>query len=194
MAANIEIEAKVLISEKDYYNIVERFEDKIIKEYEQVNYYIDTNDFKLKKLGIGLRIRYCFNIYTMTIKCPLSEGLLEKDQIITKEAYLNFKNNNVFPEGSLKEFISMLGINIEELLILAHLRTLRKECDDGNPETTFSIDKNTYNKIVDYELELEGNNLTKVKELLKQICIDNDIEYKDNLVSKQSRAMSTIKK
>ena len=37
MAANIEIEAKVLISEKDYYNIVERFEDKIIKEYEQVN-------------------------------------------------------------------------------------------------------------------------------------------------------------
>ena len=35
MAANIEIEAKVLISEKDYYNIVERFEDKIIKEYEQ---------------------------------------------------------------------------------------------------------------------------------------------------------------
>ena len=167
MAANIEIEAKVLISEKDYYNIVERFEDKIIKEYEQVNYYIDTNDFKLKKLGIGLRIRYCFNIYTMTIKCPLSEGLLEKDQIITKEAYLNFKNNNVFPEGSLKEFISMLGINIEELSILAHLRTLRKECDDGNPETTFSIDKNTYNKIVDYELELEGINLTKVKELLK---------------------------
>ena len=194
MAANIEIEAKVLISEKDYYNIVERFEDKIIKEYEQVNYYIDTNDFKLKKLGIGLRIRYCFNIYTMTIKCPLSEGLLEKDQIITKEAYLNFKNNNVFPEGSLKEFISMLGINIEELSILAHLRTLRKECDDGNPETTFSIDKNTYNKIVDYELELEGNNLTKVKELLRQICIDNDIEYKDNLVSKQSREMSTNKK
>ena len=48
MAANIEIEAKVLISEKDYYNIVERFEDKIIKEYEQVNYYIDTNDFMLK--------------------------------------------------------------------------------------------------------------------------------------------------
>ena len=95
MAANIEIEAKVLISEKDYYNIVERFEDKIIKEYEQVNYYIDTNDFKLKKLGIGLRIRYCFNIYTMTIKCPLSEGLLEKDQIITKEAYLNFKNTLV---------------------------------------------------------------------------------------------------
>ena len=130
----------------------------------------------------------------MKIKCPLSEGLLEKDQIITKEAYLNFKNNSVFPEGSLKEFISMLGINIEELSILAHLRTLRKECDDGNPETTFSIDKNTYNKIVDYELELEGNNLTKVKELLKQICIDNDIEYKDNLVSKQSRAMSTIKK
>ena len=32
MAANIEIEAKVLISEKDYYNIVERFEDKIIKD------------------------------------------------------------------------------------------------------------------------------------------------------------------
>ena len=194
MSNNIEIEGKILVTETEFESLLKYFkrtdEDKIV----QINHYIDSQDQQLRKLGFALRIREKINRYVLTLKTPLSEGLLEKDQIITKEAYLNFKNNNVFPEGSLKEFISMLGINIEELSILAHLRTLRKECDDGNPETTFSIDKNTYNKIVDYELELEGNNLTKVKELLKQICIDNDIEYKDNLVSKQSRAMSTIKK
>ena len=194
MSNNIEIEGKILVTETEFESLLKYFkrtdEDKIV----QINHYIDSQDQQLRKLGFALRIREKINRYVLTLKTPLSEGLLEKDQIITKEAYLNFKNNNVFPEGSLKEFISMLGINIEELSILAHLRTLRKECDDGNPETTFNIDKNTYNKIVDYELELEGNNLTKAKELLKQICIDNDIEYKDNLVSKQSRAMSTIKK
>ena len=146
MAANIEIEAKVLISEKDYYNIVERFEDKIIKEYEQVNYYIDTNDFKLKKLGIGLRIRYCFNIYTMTIKCPLSEGLLEKDQDISKEVYKSFKYENKFPDGSIKNFLLMLGLNVDSLSIVTSLKTERYDIDYNGG--LLSLDKNTYNNFV----------------------------------------------
>ena len=57
MAANIEIEAKVLIKKEEYETFLKHFKDKITEQYEQTNYYIDTKDFKLKQLGIGLRIR-----------------------------------------------------------------------------------------------------------------------------------------
>ena len=193
MAANIEIEAKVLIKKEEYETFLKHFKDKITEQYEQTNYYIDTKDFKLKQLGIGLRIRNVKDSYTLTLKAPMSEGLLEKDQIIDKKTSDEAIENNIFPEGNIKEFVKMLGINVDELKVLANLKTLRTEIDDGDSETKLSADKNDYNGITDYELELEGNALEKTKASLKEICSECGIEYKDNPHSKQSRAMSTIK-
>ena len=48
MATNIEIEAKVLISEKEYNNVLNHFKDRVIKEYDQINHYIDSDDLALK--------------------------------------------------------------------------------------------------------------------------------------------------
>lgn len=193
MAANIEIEAKVLIKEEEYHNFLKLFNDKITKQYEQTNYYIDTEDFKLKQLGIGLRIRCVESTYTLTLKAPMAEGLLEKDQLINKETFEKAIKSNAFPEGNIKEFVTMLGINTKELKILATLKTFRTEIDDGNEATTFSADKNEYSEIVDYELELEGNAMQNTKNKLKEICEKCNITYKDNVHSKQTRAMAAIK-
>lgn len=190
MATNIEIEAKVLITKDEYKRVLAHYIDSKFRKFEQDNYYIDTKNFTLKKLGIGLRVRFLDDIYTMTLKVPLSEGLLEKEQIISKEEYETLKNDNVFPKGKLKEYIIMLGINIEELKILTTLSTLRIEIDLD--EGKLCIDKNEYSDMVDYELELEGNALSVVKLKLQEICKENNIVYKDNLISKQSRAMSKI--
>ena len=84
MATNIEIEAKVLISEKEYNNVLNHFKDRVIKEYDQINHYIDSDDLALKKLGIGCRIREKDNTYTLTLKAPMAEGLLEKDEVLNK--------------------------------------------------------------------------------------------------------------
>jgi len=193
MAANIEIEAKVLISQSDYEKAIVYYKDRIEKQYEQTNYYIDSDSFMLKNQGIGLRIRVANNTYTLTLKAPMAEGLLEKDQTINKQIFNNCIKNNVFPEGNIKEYILMLGFDPSLLKVLAHLTTLRSDVDDGIEGTKLSIDKNTYNGIVDYEIELEGNALEKTKKMLENICLECGVPYKDNPQSKQSRAMSTIK-
>jgi len=193
MAANIEIEAKVLISKEDYNTVVEHFKSEVTSEFDQTNYYIDSTDFKLKQLGIGLRIRKSKDHYLITLKAPMSEGLLEKDQNINKSIYESFAKKNIFPEGTIKEFVKMIGIDASELKILTSLITHRIEVDYGSLASILSIDKNDYNGLTDYELEFEGNAIEKAKDQLKEICEQCGIVYKENLISKQSRALSSIR-
>ena len=87
MATNIEIEAKVLINKDEYNRIVRKLQKNILKDKVQVNYYIDTKDFQLKNAGIGLRVRALNNEYVMTLKVPMSEGLLEKFDPFSKRIH-----------------------------------------------------------------------------------------------------------
>lgn len=192
MATNIEIEAKVLIDEEGYKLVKNKYREYAKNSYLQTNYYIDTLDFRLRKNGIGLRIREIDDSYCITLKAPLSEGLLEKTENISKKDYLLMKKDNIFPEIKIKSFLIMLGFKIEDLSILASLKTERIDVhfDSG----TFSIDKNTYANKIDYELEKESNNLKDAEDFLCMICKDSNIPFKINTVSKQARAFNEIKR
>jgi len=193
MATNIEIEAKVLINEKEYNRVKSYYKNNVDKEYNQINHYIDTNELSLKKMGIGLRIREKDNLYTLTLKAPLAEGLLEKDEELSFEQFNAFKKNNIFPDSKNADFIRMLGVNPEDLKILTSLTTYRLEINTNDKEGyEFSIDKNTYNNKVDYELEVSGPLLSKAKEILKEICNITNSFYKDNPKSKETRALETL--
>lgn len=192
MATNIEIEAKVLITEKEYNNVLTRFKSQVIKEYDQINHYIDSDDLALKKLGIGCRIREKDNTYTLTLKAPMSEGLLEKDETLNKEQFNAFVKRNVFPECNIEDFIRMLGVDPTSLKVQTALTTHRVEVAYEDNTYEFSIDKNTYNDLVDYELEMAGASLSKAKEKLKSICLSTNTFYKDNLRSKETRALESI--
>lgn len=192
MATNIEIEAKALINEEAYNKLLADLEDEPSTFFDQTNYYIETKRFDLKKLGLGLRIRVIDGKYFMTLKAPMSEGLLEKEEIISEDQFQLFEKKNIFPECSLKDFIIMLGFEIKKLRIMANLTTHRNrfELDEGKHH--LCIDKNEYNGLVDYELELEGNSLGKAKTRLEQFCIEHLIDYKDNPRSKQTRALESL--
>ncbi len=193
MATNIEIEAKVLISESDYKRAIAYYSKFEGKHRTQTNYYIDTDDLTLKHYGIGLRIRDK-GYFTLALKAPMSEGLLEKKESITNEQYLAYKNDHIFPTGAIQNFLLMLGINIDELHIQTSLVTERFQIKNEEENTIFSIDKNTYNGITDYELEMEGVSLASAQKCLEARCKELGIDYKINEKSKQVRAMETIKK
>lgn len=192
MATNIEIEAKCLISKEDYNKIIDFYNADKYDRVKQINHYIDTNDLKLKNAGISLRIREK-DIFIMTLKAPMAEGLLEKNEKISWRQYEDFRDKYIFPQCSIKDVIMMLNINPQELKIQVSLETERIKMDNFKNEGDFSIDKNTYNGIIDYELELEGNSLKKAKDALKEICEEVGIPYIDNLKNKQLRALETIK-
>ena len=194
MATNIEIEAKVLISEEEYKNIVNTYSDSVISEYDQDNYYLDSDDFELKRIGVGLRVRLKDGIYTLTLKAPMAEGLLEKNNSLTEAQFRALKTSNILPECDIKEFIKMLGKDPEKVKVQTELITHRKEIAVEDETINFCIDMNKYNGLVDYELECTGNSLSRAKDYLKRLCSISNILYKDNLKSKETRALDTINK
>ena len=194
MATNIEIEAKVLISSEEYENVINTYAGKVIAEYDQVNYYIDSDDFDLKNIGVGLRVRLKDGIYTLTLKAPMSEGLLEKNNSLTEVQFNALFKKGVLPECDIKEFVKMLGKDPETLKVQTVLITHRKEIMVEDENINFSIDKNKYNDLVDFELECSGNSLSRAKDYLKRLCSVSNILYKDNQKSKETRALDTIKK
>lgn len=192
MPTNIEIEAKCLISENNYKKVLDLLESRKTNVVKNTNHYIDTDSFVLKDHGIGLRIRET-DIFELTIKAPIAEGLLENKVLISKEQFDNFDKKGIFPDTSITEFIKMLNVDVNSLKIQAEMITERIEIKDFENVGTLCIDKNSYNGLVDYELELEGESMDKVKTKLKELCAKLNIPYKDNLNSKQRRALDTKK-
>lgn len=192
MATNIEIEAKVLINKEEYNRIVKKLQKNILKDKIQVNYYIDTKDYVLKKAGIGLRVRALNNKYIMTLKVPMSEGLLEKNTSLKDEEFIALTIKGTLPENDTTEFVRMLGFEPNDMSVVATLKTHRLETNYGEEGYEFSIDENEYNGITDYELEMAGNSLLKARTQLQRICNENGIEYEDNPRSKQTRAMESL--
>lgn len=184
---NIEIEAKVLLSKRDYLKLLENmtFNDQVKI---QKNYYLDSKDRVLKKYGMAIRLRQREGKNKLTLKAPLAEGLLTKNQDLSDDEANALINNNLFPRGDISDFLDILNIDVNKLLILAQLTTERKEGTyDG---LDINISKNTYSDTVDYELECDSDSVTNSQNALKDLCQEYRIEYKINTVSKESRAIN----
>lgn len=187
MSTNIEIEAKALVSEKDFQKFIEHFKKISNKPYKQINYYIDDEERSLANSGISLRIRKKDG-YELTLKTPLSEGLLEKNQIISDKEFNEYKKGK-FPVGDISRFLEMLGFDLTKLKILNSLTTTRVDVNylDG----LLSLDKNEYNKTTDYEIEYEYNSKIGAVTILKKLFAKLKVTYKENKQSKVFRAFST---
>jgi len=191
MSTNIEIEAKALVKENDYKKFVKEFAKVSKKPYEQINYYVDDVDNNISNFGISLRIRKKVNDFELTLKTPLSEGLLEKNQNITINEFKALKENKAFPDGDIKRFLIMLGFDIDKLKIMASLKTTRIDIEykDG----LLSLDKNEYSKKVDYEIEYEYNSKNGAISILKNLFKKLKVDYKENHDSKVVRAFNAIR-
>ena len=194
MHSNIEIEAKVLLTKEQYNQLIKYLHLERYKKIEQTNHYIDTLDRVLKQNDIALRIREN-NEFVLTLKTPLSEGLLEKNQNITWREYTELEDRSIFPKGDIKNFLEICGFNVSALKVLASLKTLRIELE--LEEGILCLDENIYgpnNSVVDYELEVESTSMEKAEEIATKILKEIGItEFKFNTHSKQSRAIKAIK-
>ena len=188
MSNAIEIEAKALVSQDDYRKLAKLFPDS--PRYTQTNHYIDSDDRILFKEGIALRIREKNGQYELTLKTPLSQGLLEKNCVITKQQFDDFKQKGIFPKGDTSRFLTMLDIDIATLKILTSLTTDRIDVEYKGG--LLSIDRNCYSGKTDYEVEFEYNNLGGAKKVLSDLFKENGIAYTFTKASKTRRAMEAL--
>ena len=190
MSNAIEIEAKALVKEGDYKKLVARFKGN--RSYTQTNYYIDNDEGLLRKEGVALRIREKEGLYEMTLKTPLSEGLLEKNCAWSKERFDEFLKKGVFPEGDIKRFLTMLDINVNDLKILTSLTTKRIDVDYEGGK--LSLDENHYSGLTDFEIELEHNSMVDATSNLEKLFQEEGIPFVLNNKTKISRALSVAAK
>ncbi len=189
MSNTIEIEAKALVSKNDYEKLALKYMKYGV--YTQTNHYIDSKDGILSKEKLSLRIREKDNRFEMTLKVPLSQGLLEKNSTWSKEDFINFRDNSIFPDGDIKKMLNMLDIHTKTLKIKTSLTTDRIDVPYENGK--LSIDKNSYSGIEDYEVELEHNNEEDAEKYLQKFLEDNHVAFSLNKKSKTARAMEALK-
>lgn len=184
MSNNIEIEAKALLSKEDYEKLIGVFGDAYA--YYQTNIYIDSPKRILHENKLSLRIREKDGKHEMTLKTKLEEGRLERNVYISNDQFEDFKKG-IFPEGEIKKAITDKGIDLSSLGIIGSLTT--KRVDAPYMGGFLSIDMNTYNNKVDYEVELEHTSMEEAISRLKGLLEENGIEFKENHETKTSRAL-----
>lgn len=184
---NIEIEAKVLLSRKDYEKLKKNL-DFVPAIKIQSNYYLDSEDRVLKKYGIIVRLRTREGQAKLTLKAPLAEGLLQKNQTMTLDAAMKLIKENRIPQGDISDFLEILHIDPTSLKILAELTTERRE--GAYAGSDINISKNTYGDTIDYEIECDADSKAKSQTVLKEICDTYKIPFVINEVSKEERAIN----
>ncbi len=109
-----------------------------VLQYTQINYYYDTDDLAMNRLGITCRIREKNGAYTATIK-EHACGSAECSTEISQEAR-NECDDVLFADKGLK---------------LQGKLTTERLCIPSERGLEIVMDKNTYLGCTDYELEIE---------------------------------------
>ena len=173
----IECELKYMLTWQEYARLISDF-SKYTHQDIQVNYYYDTEDFKMNKQGITCRIREKHGKFTATIK---KHGVAENTSLEKSKQVLNEKDIRFF--------------NVPDLKYQGKLETERTYFY-ATDECVITVDKNTYLNTVDYELEVEykkGCEKSAQKNLfffLKVACKTNDENQLNDFCEKRKHAES----
>lgn len=190
MSNAIEIEAKALVRSEDYKKLAKAFRGN--PRYVQTNHYIDTEDRLLAKEGLAIRIREKGPNYELTLKTPLSEGLLEKNVPITCDQFAELRDFGEFPKTDITRFLLQLDVDVTKLKILTSLKTERIDVEYQGG--LLSLDRNTYSGRIDYEIEFEYNSMVGAQKIMTDLFAEHDIPLTFSTASKVQRAMAAIGK
>ena len=166
MVQEIEIEYKTLLTKQEFTTLLHALsfpQDSV----SQTNYYFDTINFALKEHLSALRIREKEGKYTLTLKEPHVEGILETHDQLSSNEFEQWINGQPIPKENVTNQLTAMGVIVPHLLFYGSLYTERRSfTEDG---IIYVLDKSSYNNITDYELEIEAPSKIKGKEALRKI-------------------------
>lgn len=157
MSQEIEIEFKTIIQEKEFISLKQSmpFTSTPVK---QINYYFETKQEDFKRSHSALRIREKNGTYTLTLKEPHKEGILETHDELTEAECAAWLNNTPVIKPHTHQQLSALGIQETDISYFGFLKTERYTY--AVADLLYVLDKSEYNQQLDYELELEATDYT----------------------------------
>ena len=190
-----EFESRIMLTTDEYLNIVSFYMKLYPNQHflQNANYYFDTADLYLKNTHITLRVRIINDVKSeLTLKIKGENGDQElNDDLSFKDAELLIKESK-FPDGNVKNYLLKLPCPLESYknIVTLYNRRLEIEYDDH----LLVIDKNTYNDIIDYNLEIEVNDDIKhANEVLNKYIEKFNLSLsKQKYAGKAHRAIGSI--
>nr|WP_035510766.1 CYTH domain-containing protein [Halobacillus karajensis] len=167
MAQEIEIEFKNMLKKNEYQKVYQFLPFESVELIEQTNYYFETEDMLLKQQGAALRIRQKNGQWTLTLKQPHEEGLLETHDSLSEDGANLWIQNKMMETPEVSKQLRDLGITIEHLHYLGSLTTRRKEVEYNG--ATIVLDHSLYYDKEDYELEVEASSQENGKKVIREI-------------------------
>lgn len=193
MSQAIEIEYKTLLTATEYEKLVADFSLSDTLFFTQTNVYYDTPDFKLKALGMGLRIRLLDDRGELTLKSPLPElttGLLETtDSLTHQQAVTLIQQETILLDGAVGTFLKEHQLDPNQLVLHGELKTKRGEIQ-LSPDALLVLDESWYHGQHDYELELEVSEVAEGKRVFQDLLNQYGIIFKpsENKISRALKA------
>jgi len=189
MGKSLEYEARVMLSITQYNKLLLLMSE--INPITLINEYFDDDNCSIIKSRKMLRIRNLnFSGYELTLKIKGEKGDTEYNQPISQKERDLFIRNGIFPDGEVKNLVKGI-IPLETISLITSLKTMRYE--KSIEDYLFVLDKNEYNGIVDYNLEIESDSKQKSVEIIKKYCKDYDIQYSEKYKGKSRRAILSVK-
>ena len=189
MGKSLEYEARVMLSITQYNKLLLLMSE--INPITLINEYFDDDNCSIIKSRKMLRIRNLnFSGYELTLKIKGENGDTEYNQPISQKERDLFIRNGIFPDGEVKNLVKGI-IPLETISLITSLKTMRYE--KSIEDYLFVLDKNEYNGIVDYNLEIESDSKQKSVEIIKKYCKDYDIQYSEKYKGKSRRAILSVK-
>ncbi|WP_022795157.1 CYTH domain-containing protein [Marinococcus halotolerans] len=167
MAKEQEIEAKNLLTEKEFSSLTADFAIRESDFSSQKNTYFDTSSFDLRARKSALRIRERAGSFTLTLKEPAQEGLTEWNQAVTAEEAQEAITAGTLPAGEVAERLqTLIGSGLVENI--GTLTTYRASQPFRTGEVFF--DRSHYLGVTDYELEIEGPSEKDVSSWMNELA------------------------
>ena len=189
----VEREFKNLLTKSQYHSLLENFKSLLTKEITQTNSYYDWDGIlQSHKMALRIRIVEGKTIGEITLKIPQSSlEVLEFTHEMPVEMLLKYNEQKQFSLPlSIKEALESNGVFIEKVKQISLLTTHRFEGPLSNNEWLV-LDESYYNGKVDYEMEMEVQNLSLGEEVFLQILQKYQIQ-REQAESKIKRALSSI--
>lgn len=189
----VEREFKNLLTKSQYHSLLEDFKSLLTKEITQTNSYYDWDGIlQSHKMALRIRIVEGKTIGEITLKIPQSSlEVLEFTHEMPVEMLLKYNEQKQFSLPlSIKEALESNGVFIEKVKQISLLTTHRFEGPLSNNEWLV-LDESYYNGKVDYEMEMEVQNLSLGEEVFLQILQKYQIQ-REQAESKIKRALSNI--
>lgn len=176
MSQNLEIEAKILLTQPTYQKIISSYPEKA--SFDQQNFYFETPDSQIRRHGCSLRIRLYSDRAEATLKVPdkkpqqaVFHEALEinspLDLAIAQKLIKQAKAGQAidFP-GPVGKYLKQHFADFYDQLRLATWSKTQRKLLNGPHDTELTLDQTQYpDSFLDYELEIENN----IPEQIKQV-------------------------